>query len=62
MILQETTIGNLFDSSSSEDEDDPANKIAIPMKSIGDYQVTVQYSETSSDSESSSYACEETRT
>ena len=31
------------------------------MKSTGDYQVTAQYSETSSDSHSSSYACKETR-
>ena len=60
---------NLFENSSSEDNDDPASKLAIPMKSTsdptselaipmkstGDYQVTVQYSETSSDSNSSSY-------
>ena len=32
------------------------------MKFMDDYQVTAQYSETSSISDSSSYACEETRT
>ena len=39
----------------------PSSKLAVLKKSTGDYQVTAQYSETSSGSDSSSYACEETR-
>ena len=40
---------------------DPKGDLAIPPKSTRDYQVTTQYSDTSTDSDSSSYACEETR-
>ena len=40
---------------------DPTCDLALPLKSTSDYQVTAQYSETSTDSDSSSYACEETR-
>ena len=54
--------GNLFDSSSSEDEDDSVITSVIPTKFMNDRQGTAQYSETSSDSDSSSYALEETRT
>ena len=67
--------GDLFENSSTNNNDDNASKLtfpmkttsdptcdlALPLKSTSDYQVTVQYSETSTDSDSSSYACEETR-
>ena len=47
---------------SSEDEDDPAITSVIPMKFTDDYQVIAQYSETSTEGDSSSYDNEETRT
>ena len=63
--------GDLFENSSTDEDDDTVSKLAnltsdpigdkaIPLKSTRDYQVTAQYSETSTDSDSSIYACEET--
>ena len=40
---------------------DPASDLAIPKTSTCDYEVTVQYNETSCDSGSSSYDLEERR-
>ena len=54
--------GNLFDSSSSEDEDDPAITSVIQMKLTDDNQDIAQYSETSTEGDSSSYGNEGTRT
>ena len=54
--------GHLFDSSSSEDEDDPAISSVIPLKFTDDYQVITQYSERSPGGDHSSYVNEETRT
>ena len=67
--------GDLFENSSTDNDDDTVSKLAnpmkatrdptcdlaIPLKSTRDYQVTAKYSEASTDSDSSSYACEETR-
>ena len=74
MVLQNPIYGDLFENSSTDDDDDTVSKLANPMKATSDptgdlanplkssrdYQVTAQCSETSTDSDSSSYSCEET--
>ena len=54
--------GNLFESSSSEDEDDPAITWVIQTKFMDDKQDTPLYSETSTEGDSSSYGNKDTRT
>ena len=67
--------GELLDHSSTDNDDDTVSKLTnptkgttdlkgdvkIPPKSTRDHQVNTQYSDISTDSDSSSYACEETR-
>ena len=54
--------GNLFDSSSSEDESDPEITSVTLTKFTDDNQDIAQYSETSDEGDSSSYCTEDTRT
>ena len=54
--------GNLFDSSSSEDEDDPEIAYVTAKNIEDDNQHIAQYSETTDDGDSSSYGLEDTRT
>ena len=61
-IYKKPLYGNLFDSSSSEYEEDPGMKPAMLIDITADDQVEAQHSGTNSDSDSSSYALEVTRT
>ena len=54
--------GNLFDSSSSEDEDDPEITSVTAKNIEDDNQHIAQYSDTSDDGDSSSYGLEDSRT
>ena len=54
--------GNLFDSYSSEYEEDPGMKTAMLTNLTADDQVEAQHSGTNSDSDSSSYVLEFMRT
>ena len=54
--------GNLFDSSSSEDEEDPEITSSTVKKFTDDNQHIAQYSETSDEGDSLSYGNEGTRT
>ena len=54
--------GNLFDSSSSDDEEDPEITSITPKKFTDDNQHIAQYSETSDEGDSLSYGNEDTRT
>ena len=54
--------GNIFDSSSSEDENDPENASVTTKRITDDSQHIAQYSEKSDEGDSLSYGNEDTRT
>ena len=58
-IYKKPLYGNLFDSSSSEYEEDPGMKPAMLTNLTADNQVEAQYRGTNSDSGSSCYALED---